>query len=374
MRFGWAQVGDRLEEQFVLENLSFFPAIWLEIRDHSTLPDYSASRVTGMEGQSSREWHPQGICSHRGIYTLGPTSVHTGDPWGIFSVTLKDKASCTMMVMPPVVPLPAIEVAAGGRSGEGRLRLDAPEPTVSSSSVREYMPGESLRNIHWRTSARRRQLFVRVFDGTPTGDWYILLDLDQQVQAGKGFDSTEEHGIILAASLADRGLKMHRAVGLFASGQEPIWIPPRQSEYQRWEILRSLALANSGEMPLGTLLQHIDPELQARTSLIIITSSIQSDWMEHLLPIIWRGVVPTVLLLDPNSFDPDLDSQSSSPMRKIEYSLQDLGIHTYVIDRHLLNLPEARPGKSGRWEWLVSSYGRAIPTHKPESLDWMQLK
>ena len=44
MRFGWAHVGDRLEERFTLTNTGFFPALWAEIVDHSTLPGYSASR------------------------------------------------------------------------------------------------------------------------------------------------------------------------------------------------------------------------------------------------------------------------------------------------------------------------------------------
>ncbi len=373
MRFGWVQVGDRLEERFGLENSRGFPAIWLEVRDQSTLPGYQASRVTGIESVTSREWHTQGICSRRGLYLLGPASLHTGDPFGIYSVAIEDDASRTMMVMPPIVPLPTIEVAPGGRSGEGRPRTDAPEPSVSSSSVREYIPGESLRNIHWRTSARRNQLFVRIFDGTPTGDWYILLDLDQQVQVGEGFDSTEEHSIILAASLSDQGLRLRRAVGLIASSKDTIWIPPRRSEYQRWKILRALATADTGELSLGDLLKRVEPELHARTSLVIITASMAPDWMERLLPIMWRGVIPTVLLLDPASFETGAEKRIGVSRGHTENLLRDFGVHAYTIDRSLLNTPEAHPGQSGQWEWRVSTRGRAIPIRKPENLEWKQL-
>src|SRR5688572_31196712 len=49
MRFGWAQVGDKLEEELILFNDGIFPATWLEVIDRSTLPGYSISRATGVD-------------------------------------------------------------------------------------------------------------------------------------------------------------------------------------------------------------------------------------------------------------------------------------------------------------------------------------
>ena len=49
-RYGWAQVGDVIEERFTLRNESSLPVLWAEIEDRSTLPGYTASRVTGVDG------------------------------------------------------------------------------------------------------------------------------------------------------------------------------------------------------------------------------------------------------------------------------------------------------------------------------------
>ena len=196
MRFGWAQVGDRLEERFTLINRAAVQALWVEVLDQTNMPDYKANQVRGVDGRSENRWHIEGVCRHRGLYTLGPTTLRTGDPFGIYSVTIQDPASATLMVMPPVVSLPPIEVAPGGRAGEGSPRVNAPQQTVSSASVREYQPGDSLRWIHWPTSARRGAPFVRVMESIPAGDWWIILDLDQAIQVGTGQDSTMEHGII----------------------------------------------------------------------------------------------------------------------------------------------------------------------------------
>jgi uncharacterized protein (DUF58 family) len=228
MRFGWAQVGDRLEERFTLVNEGMLPGLWVEVVDHSTVPDYRVSRVSGVGGGSQSRWHTKGVCTRRGLFTLGPTTLRTGDPFGLYTVTLHHPDSATLMVTPPILSLPTIEVAPGGRTGEGRPRANAPERTVGAASVRDYVQGDSLRWIHWPTSARRDSLFVKLFDGTPAGDWWVFLDLDQSAQAGQGQASTEEHGVILAASLADRGLRSGRAVGLVTHGEELVWLPPQE--------------------------------------------------------------------------------------------------------------------------------------------------
>ncbi len=110
MRYGWMQVGDVLEERFTLKNTGWLPATWVEITDHSSLPDYDASVATGVDGSSKNQWRKKGTCSRRGLYQLGNTSLHTGDPFGIYSVTIIDPAKATLIVMPPVVPLPHLEI------------------------------------------------------------------------------------------------------------------------------------------------------------------------------------------------------------------------------------------------------------------------
>jgi uncharacterized protein (DUF58 family) len=304
------------------------------------------------------------------------------------------------MVLPPIVPLPTIEVAPGGRVGEGRPRAHALERSVSAAGVREYRPDDSLRWIHWRTSARRDSLFVRLFDGTPASNWWILLDMDRHVQVGKGPDATEEHAVILAASLADRGLRSGQAVGLAAHGEQLVWLPPREGEGQRWEILRSLALVSLGSRPLAELLAGIRPTLEQRTSLVIITPAVDTAWVEALLPLLRRGAIPTVLLLDPVSFaDPEpfdfaQDKQSrrggigdpSTTLRRgsgqgsrhrlsvtqaqsrelAQGLLVDLGVAHYVITRDLLDRPEARPDP------LIRRFADSL-IRQPREIGWEML-
>jgi uncharacterized protein (DUF58 family) len=365
MRYGWAQVGDQLQERLTLTNHGRFPAPWVAVIDRSTLPGYQVSRVLGVGERAQMHWFEEGLCNRRGLYVLGPTRLRAGDPFGFYRVDVEYPNSFAMMVMPPIVHLPAIDVAPGGRAGEGRRQDRALEQAVSASSVREYRPGDSLHWIHWPTFARRDEPFVRTFDSTPSSDWWIILDVDQRVQAGAGQEATEEHGVILAASLADRGLQTGRAVGLVAHGQELVWLPPRLGADQRWEILRALALIEPGQYSLAELLAHTGPALGQRGSLVIISPDVDGRWLESVVPLMRRGLVPTVLLLEPASFG----GQGSAG--RVLASLEAMEVTHYRITSDLLDRPEARPGQVGQWR--RTPQGQWEPKFHPRELVWRAL-
>jgi uncharacterized protein (DUF58 family) len=365
MRYGWAQVGDQLQERFILANRGWAPTPWVAVLDHSNLPGYRVSSVRGIGERAIVHWFEEGVCDRRGLYILGPTSVETGDPFGFYTVSLEYPTSVTMMVMPPVVHLPSLDVAPAGRAGEGRHRTKALEHAVSASSVREYLPGDSLRSIHWPTTARRNEPFVRTFDSTPSSDWWIFLDMDRRVQAGEGQRATEEHGVILAASLADRGLQMGKAVGLATHGQDLAWLPPRLDAGQRLQILRALALVNPGKHSLAELLASTQSALKQRSGLVIITPDVEGRWLDSVALLMRRGVVPTLLLLDRTSFGGEGDAGRTVA------ALEAMDVTHYLITPDLLDQPEARPGQVGQWR--KTPQGRWEPQFHPRELVWRAL-
>src|SRR5689334_12166253 len=367
VRYGWAQVGDQLEEQFTLVNNGFAPGTWVEIVDHSNLPGYSAARAVGIGSYETNVWRTSGQCTRRGVYTLGGTSLRSADPFGVFTVEVHSPESSVLVVMPPVVPLPGIEIQPGGWMGEGRPRPNMPQQTVNAITVREYQHGEALKQVHWPTTARRSKLFTRVMDGAPSNDWWIALDADAQVQDGQGWENTLELGVILAASLADRGLRARHSVGLLASGEHTIWLKPQSGEAHRLEIMRALARLEAGNLSLPELLERAGPTLGHRTSLILITPSIKSDWLTSLTHLLWRGISPTVLLTDPASFGAE---GHADPLAAV---LGDMGIQHFVLDQSLLKRPEARPGWRGQWEWRIMPTGKAVAAHPQVDMTWKRL-
>lgn len=369
MRYGWAQVGDRLEEQFAVRNDGWLPATWLEISDGSTLPGYSVAQATGVDGGSQNVWRTSGTCARRGVFTLGHTQLRTSDPLGIYLVELEYPEAATLTVMPPIIPLPFAETSAGGWQGEGRPRPHAAEETLSAETVRSYVPGDSLRLVHWPTTARRAETYVRVLEGAPASDWWIVLDCEQRVQVGLDeAESTTELGVIVAASLAERGLRAHRSVGFIAGGAPPVWLRPAIGEQQRWEILRALARLETGTTRLSLMLESAASSFGRRANIMLVTPSTETDWIEALARLAWRGITTTAVLIDPSTFGAAVSTTATGQL------LGEAGIPHHIVGRELLQRPEARPGPTGQWDWRVLPTGKAIPVRRPADTGWRDLQ
>ena len=367
MRYGWAQVGDRLEERFTLTNKFLLPATWVAIQDHSTLPDHHTSVATGVDGSSASQWKTLNRCTRRGVFTLGGTTLETGDPFGIYTLTLEDPTCSTLAVMPPIVSLPGFNILSSGWAGEGRTNPRSLEETINASHTREMAPGDPMRLVHWKTTARKNKYFVRQADGTHAGDWWILLDLHKASQVGTGWDSTEEHGVILATSLISQGLNEDHSVGLAVNGDEPAWHVPRHNEHQARSLMKSLAVASPAALDLKDYLQRTGRAFGGRCSLLIVTACADVDWTQSLIPLLWRGILPTVFLFDVNTFG------ANAKVTEVSNTLQSLGIPCHIIPKALLDKPQARPGHEGEWDWRITATGKAVAVQRPVT-EWRGLE
>jgi uncharacterized protein (DUF58 family) len=219
---------------------------------------------------------------------------------------------------------------------------------------------------------------VKTFDLEPSGDLWIVLDLDAAVQAGEAEESTEEYAVILASSLADRVLKGNRAVGLIAYGSStapdgherepvPTIILPQKGQAQQWRILQALASVRAGGYwPLAKVLTEMDRNLGRGMTLAVITPSCDPEWAACLLPPMRRGVAPTVLLLDADTFTSEeaRAGRGNGPTHNPERMtglLADLGVPSHRIARGMPFQPIEIHERIGRPEYKVlSGTGRVI--------------
>jgi uncharacterized protein (DUF58 family) len=363
-------VGDRLEERFTMHNASWLPLLWAEFDDASDLPGYAVGRVASCGGSDTMRWATEAECTRRGVFTLGPWSLHIQDPFGFFSLTLAHEETQAIVVYPPVVHLPDIVLPKGLASGAARARWRAVTSTIDASQTRFYQPGDPLHQVHWPSTAHKGDWIVREPEAQVSGDLWIVLDLDQAVQAGTGQESTEEYGIILAASLADRTLRQNRAVGLVAHGDELAFVPMGRGKGHMWRLLSSLAEVRAGgTRRLADVLSSIGQNLGQSTTVLVITPSCELDWLDALLPLTRRGIVPTAVLLDPESFTGELETPDartwSLRARAMRERLIGAGITTHVIPQGYPFHYVTQPERCGHWEFKTTPMGRAIAVQRP---------
>ena len=145
--------------------------------------------------------------SRRAVIQVGPTRSVRGDPLGLMRREVKWADELELFVHPATSRLQG--VASGWlRDLEGRPTNDRSPNDVAFHTLREYVPGDDRRHVHWRTSARINKLMVRQFIDNRRSHLGIVVDTDPANYA----DADEfELAVSMAASL---GLKA------IADGQE----------------------------------------------------------------------------------------------------------------------------------------------------------
>ena len=343
-----SQVGKLAEERFSFHNQSWFPKLWLEVRDLSDLPNHRASRVLNAIGPGRwRDWVVRTTCRERGLFRLGPVTLSTGDPFGVFHVTRYVDHTSSIVVYPATVDLRAFSPPIGRLPGGDAVRRRTHHVTTNVSGVRDYAPGDSFGRIHWPSTARKDSLIVKEFELDPTADIWIFLDMHRDVQVGQAIEepgvelpalfrtrrrgltlvpTTEEYAVTAVASLSQHFIRRNRAVGLVAYGQKREVLPADRGERQLTKILESLAVLRAeGRVPLAQVLATETDRLGRGMTLIIVTSSPDERWVFIARDLSRRGLRSVVVLVDPTTFGQAL------PLDKPLALLQASVTPTYLV-------------------------------------------
>ena len=317
-----SQVGDVAEERFLVRNTGILPKLWVEVHDHSQLPEHRASWVINALGaHRTRGWAVRTVCRQRGRFTLGPISLISSDPFGLFERRKHLPATSTIVVYPLTVDLSQFDLPSGELPGGGAIRRRTHYVTTNISGVRDYFPGDSFNRIHWPSTARAGHLIVKDFELDPTANVWLFLDMQGGVQADRLQEeaarqvpplwptrptlapSTEEYAVTIAASVAKHMLARGKAVGLIAYGQKREALSPDRSDRQMTKIMETLAVIRAtGSIPMAQIIAAEGRGLGRNASALVITPSDDTRWVDSLRDLRRRGIRGAAIVLDGPTF------------------------------------------------------------------------
>jgi uncharacterized protein (DUF58 family) len=320
-------VGDIFEERFEVSNTSRLPKLWLEIANGSNIPNVTGSRIlTFLRSKQKRIYTARTWLVNRGGFVLGPTTVTSGDPFGIFRVSQVVPAKSSLVVLPLLFNVNEFVSPPGLLPGGKAIRRKSIDVTPHASGVREYIPGDPMKRIHWPTSIRRDQLMVKEFEQDPQSEIWIFLDTHKGVhfsRAAANIDShpiddllllrrrevklqpsSLEYSVSIAASLAHYFIAQRRAVGMVtASYRTYKVIPAERSERQEAKILEELAfLQAESTYTLPSLVTAQMGQLPQGSNAILITPMIWTELLVAVDSLQRRNLRPVVVLLMVESF------------------------------------------------------------------------
>ncbi|RZQ59870.1 DUF58 domain-containing protein [Amycolatopsis suaedae] len=137
----------------------------------------------------------------RGVHQVGPLRATITDPFGLCEFERELIAHSRLVVVPRYVALWGHPPGAGiGVGDDGSVRLHAGQGETDVI-VRHYRQGDDLRKVHWRSTARRDEIMVRVEERPWKGGTTVLLDRRAAAHAGTGAGASLEWAVSFAASV-----------------------------------------------------------------------------------------------------------------------------------------------------------------------------
>jgi len=330
-----AQVGKLAEERFEIENTGRLPKFWLEIKDHSRLPGHRASFViSGLGRAEHRSRFIKTLCLRRGRFRMGPVTIISSDPFGLFEMRRELALTSYLVVVPRTVGLPYFQPPLGELTGGEAVYRRTHYVTTNVAGVRDYAPGDSFNRIHWPSVARTNRLVVKEFELDPMADVWVVLDMAREVHVGPAFhdlpeiemprlhweewqlpdidSTTEEYSVVVAASVVQHFIRLGRSVGMvsYPEGSHSKLVQSDWGERQEDRLLEILAMIHPyGAISLAQVLLAEGTRFTRNTTVIIITPSVSPDWVSAARHLASRGIRVTGIVIDPGSFGVAYDAQ-----------------------------------------------------------------
>ena len=175
--------------------------------------DKLGERRTQLRREGRHLWSRYALTAvPRGRYAVTSAALVVEDPFGLERVELPLGRQEALVVYPRLVELERLFSEIGAQARDGRRLLLQRPSGYDLHSVREYIEGDSLRKVHWRTTARRGRLMVKELEDSPRDDLAVVLDAWRGTTRA-GFDLQVRAAGSIAQTYARRGRRAALVVG-----------------------------------------------------------------------------------------------------------------------------------------------------------------
>lgn len=287
----------RFRVDLVVRNKTIFPFHYISVMD--TLGDlYSGDVRTFLIDLKSGErkvlsYEAEG--HDRGEYYLGPVYIKGRDPLGNFQWERTYNSRLKVIVYPTVYPVELVQ-KKGLPSGNIKVHNKLYEDVTRYRSIREYIPGDPLKRINWKVSARLGKLFAMEYSPSIYFPVLILLNLSERDYPVAQREHMSNRAIEVAASLVFFFVGLKQEIGIVATGKlsefdgHPI-VPIKSGHGHAINILEILARIETSDdnINFAQFLFRTGVSIQSGTKIMAVTPPPREDERESLLSSKRRG-------------------------------------------------------------------------------------
>lgn len=313
-------LGERRRVEARLTNLGVLPAAWLQVQE--ALPvELGAGDVVrhvfsvGPRRQVRLEYWMEG--RRRGYFAVGPMRLYSGDVLGVVDEAQGQFPEEYVTVYPRMVALTRVPLPPSAPSGTLRSTQPVFEDPTRVKGKRDYIPGDSLRQVDWKSTASTGRLQVKLYEPSIALETVIFLNFfEPDYEARLRYDSTEL-GVIVAASLAAWVIGQRQSAGLVSNGIDPLSgespqpLPARRGRGHLMRLLEVLARVEPGKtLPLADLVRRERVHLNWGATLLLVTGAAGEDVFDALFQARRAGLGVMLVLVGRNFALPQVRNQS----------------------------------------------------------------
>jgi len=243
----------------------------------------------------------------RGCYTWEKAGLTASDSFGLFAIPLELGAEAQVLLLPE-----PLRLRRWGHRPRPTAKSAGPYLSRSSGAgidfwgLREYRPGDPLRSISWRTTARRPgAFFSKVYEREEMADIGLLLDARSAAYPAADL---YEHAVQAAAALAGHYLAAGNRVSMLVLSDRLVHVFPGYGKRQLARILDVLAGSSPGEMVSLETLRYFPVRLFPAHSVIAVISSLLPEDLRLFDRLRVEGY--QLLLVSPAAAQPVLPARS----------------------------------------------------------------
>ncbi len=239
----------------------------------------------------------------RGRYAIEETEIVIEDPFGLERITVELPPGASILVYPRLVDVDRLFSESGARTPEGRRLLFRRPTGFDLHSVRDYQQGESLRRVHWPTTAKRGQLMVKELEDSPRDETAVLLDADAAVVTGTAPDSSFELAVRAAGSIVKSHAARGRRAALLVNASRPTYQRVHSFDGDWHRALELLAAVEpDGHSPVANMLADEAGPAARAVELTVVTSALSPRLVDRLAHRALGNHPASLVYVDPGSF------------------------------------------------------------------------
>ncbi|MEC8706737.1 MAG: DUF58 domain-containing protein [Candidatus Thermoplasmatota archaeon] len=240
----------------------------------------------------------------RGHYHLGPVKMRVKDAFDLFYNERVEESIHSFSVFPQIEVLEEqVITSRAPKLLSGAMPLNVIGTGTEFYSLREFVPGDSLRSVNWKALAKKGKMMVNETVREDVMDVILLIDAREVSAVGGGKDTPLEMSCRAAATYAKQLLDERNNVALMVYGDTIDRIDLDRGEHHLFKILTGLSSAKpQGNLKLEIVMKDLLPHIPSGSP-IILFSSLDDDHTiaEAFTSTISRGF--TITTISPSSLD-----------------------------------------------------------------------